>query len=335
MYMKGNDLNKKWIVDRVNESFNFYYGVLGKDEKIIYEKFCYAYLNLSDSVLVDSTDIKSIGRIFKMTLIDNPVFFYVNTITYYCYSDYTDCHITYLDSIDAINESINVIDKALKGLSKECEGRSDLEKEVIIHNTIVGQVDYQLDDTHLIHKSNSIFLNQKAVCDGISLGAKMLLDHVGVKTIVVKDHFGKEREGESGHAWNMVFVNKGFYHIDFTFDNNLSKPRKNVSYDYFNLTDKQISRDHDISCMFLKSSDKIADYHSMKGLTFKNQSELFRHIESCINKNTPNIYFRCIYKLLDEINVDIIKRLIRKSGYSGKYIIHLNDEQGVYDIVLD
>lgn len=335
MYMKENDLNKKWIIDRVNESFDFYYGLLSQDERIIYEKFCYAYLDLTDSVLVDSTDIKSIGRIFKMTLIDNPVFFYVNTITYYCYSDHTDCHITYLDNIDAINESINVIDRALKGLSQECKGRSPLEKEMLVHNTIVGQVNYQLDDTHLIHKSNSIFLNQKAVCDGISLGAKMLLDHVGVKTIVVKDHFGKERAGESGHAWNMVFVNNGFYHVDFTFDNNLSKPRERASYDFFNLTDKQISRDHDISCMPLKASERVSDYHSMRGIAFKCQNELKQYIDVCIHNKNHSIYFRCVDKLLDEINIDIIKQLIRESQYLGKYTIHINDEQGVYDIVLD
>ena len=67
----NEELNKNWIVDRVNESFNFYYWILKPFERDVYEKFCYAYLDMKEVVSIDSTDIDMISRVFHISLLDN------------------------------------------------------------------------------------------------------------------------------------------------------------------------------------------------------------------------------------------------------------------------
>ena len=46
------------------------------------------------------------------------------------------------------------------------------------------------------------------------------------------------------HAWNVIRIDGQYYHLDATFDNTLSKD-DTVRYDYVNLSDKQIFRDHE------------------------------------------------------------------------------------------
>ena len=49
------------------------------------------------------------------------------------------------------------------------------------------------------------------------------------------------------HTWNIVKINGTYYHLDATFDNSLRKDYGNseIRYDYFNLDDQQIFRDHE------------------------------------------------------------------------------------------
>lgn len=50
------------------------------------------------------------------------------------------------------------------------------------------------------------------------------------------------------HTWNIVRINGQYYHLDATFDNTLGKNEDDsvsIRYDYFNLDDKNIFRDHE------------------------------------------------------------------------------------------
>lgn len=50
------------------------------------------------------------------------------------------------------------------------------------------------------------------------------------------------------HTWNIVKIGGQYYHLDVTFDNTLGKHSlagQELRYDYFNLEDKKIFRDHE------------------------------------------------------------------------------------------
>ena len=47
----------------------------------------------------------------------------------------------------------------------------------------------------------------------------------------------------AGHAWNIVYVDSTPYHIDVTFDYSVSNGRT-TRYDYFLLSESQISKDY-------------------------------------------------------------------------------------------
>jgi hypothetical protein len=80
------------------------------------------------------------------------------------------------------------------------------------------------------------------VCEGIAKAVKILCDALKLPCIVVISENNPEKNIKYRHAWNIIKIEGKWYHLDATFDNSLGKGE--VRYDYFNLDDKQIFRDH-------------------------------------------------------------------------------------------
>jgi transglutaminase/protease-like cytokinesis protein 3 len=47
------------------------------------------------------------------------------------------------------------------------------------------------------------------------------------------------------HAWNVVYVDGDYYHIDVTFDDPVPDGVSSISYDYFLKSDEEMLNDHD------------------------------------------------------------------------------------------
>jgi len=148
--------------------------------------------------------------------------------------------------IDNLNEFYTVYDKAkeiIKNIIKP--GMSDLEKEKAIHDYIVLNTEYDnvnYDNNTLQNwdfNPYGILIKGTGVCEGYADATKLLLDMEGIDCIVVG---GNSNEGE-GHAWNIVKIDGKNYHLDTTWEWG-NKQKNIVEYDYFNLSDKEMSENH-------------------------------------------------------------------------------------------
>ena len=85
------------------------------------------------------------------------------------------------------------------------------------------------------------------VCEGIAKAVKVLLDALGVWCVIAICGNNPEKGIKYRHTWNIVKIGGTYYHLDATFDNTLGKDRETseIRYDYFNLDDSQIFRDHE------------------------------------------------------------------------------------------
>ena len=154
------------------------------------------------------------------------------------------------NEIEKINQDIqNVLRridvKARTMLSNEFR----LEK--YLHDSVVKSVAYDYDslqknDCYNAHSIVGAFLDKKAVCEGIAKAFKLLCNEYSMKCIVVlgkADPEGKF-DGDTYHAWNLVKVGNGSYHVDVTWDNMFEREIEHISYDYFNVTTEDILKDH-------------------------------------------------------------------------------------------
>lgn len=79
------------------------------------------------------------------------------------------------------------------------------------------------------------------------------------------------------HTWNIVRINGKYYHLDATFDNTLTRNctiGEEIRYDYFNLEDKSIFRDHEpLIAPAMKCMDGDHFYYKEKKLSLQNRKK--------------------------------------------------------------
>ncbi|CAH2212973.1 transglutaminase domain-containing protein [Tepidibacter aestuarii] len=114
---------------------------------------------------------------------------------------------------------------------------SDFEKEKAINDWIVTNIEY--DKTNKKTNSYTALFEGKTVCSGYAHLAKLMLDKVGIQNELVTG---------GNHAWNMVYIEGKWYHLDTTWNDpsyvNISDKINEVSYEYFNSTDEFMEKDH-------------------------------------------------------------------------------------------
>lgn len=138
---------------------------------------------------------------------------------------------------------------------------SELRREKIIFDWITRNVVYDhrsygyAENGQLEEAARSVAWNaygalvcREAVCEGIACAFKLLCDRVGLPSLVVLGRGNTER-----HAWNIVRVNKKFYHVDCTWDlhSSIAVHIPYARYRYFNLPDKIIGVNHTAESSFL------------------------------------------------------------------------------------
>ncbi len=117
-------------------------------------------------------------------------------------------------------------------------------KVLIIHDYIIDHCSYatgsDAETNPIYFTAYGALVNGTAVCDGYASAAEILFSLCGIENQKVMG-----TSNGTGHAWNMVKIDNEYYHIDVTWDDPVSSSGiQYLIYDYFNLTDSEISADH-------------------------------------------------------------------------------------------
>lgn len=116
------------------------------------------------------------------------------------------------------------------------DSMSQYEKERAIHDWIINNTKY--DQSYTIYDPYNTLIQHTGVCEGYTLLAQKMFTVAGIKSIVVEG----TADGQD-HAWNMVYIDNKWRHVDCTWDDPISSEDV-LRYDYYNLTDNEISEDH-------------------------------------------------------------------------------------------
>ena len=103
---------------------------------------------------------------------------------------------------------------------------------------IVKNVKYDKLKKEYSHEIIGALGNGVAVCEGIAKAVKVLCDKLNIYCIIALSEANPEKGVKYRHAWNIVKIGGKLYHLDATFDNNLSE-EDCVRYDYVNLSDNK------------------------------------------------------------------------------------------------
>lgn len=158
------------------------------------------------------------------------------------------------------------------------------------------------------------------VCEGIAKSVKVLCDALGVWCVIAICGNNPEKGIKYRHTWNIVRIGGQYYHLDATFDNTLGKHQGNaeapgeIRYDYFNLGDKAVFRDHEpLIAPAPGCPDNDHFYYKEKKLSFTKTEEVYKRAQQMAKKGRAMTFqWRGGY-LTREVLQELLE-LIRKAG---------------------
>lgn len=270
----------------MNKATNYYYNILNKEQQKAYYAMKEGLLNLRDSFPVPMLSKKELSDIYFMIRMDCPEIFYTVTFSYRHYADSTSVEVIpkYLFSKDKIKEHRKAMEARVQKLARQAADLDEKGKELFIHDFIVNHVTYDKLKKEYSHEIIGALGNGVAVCEGMAKAVKILCDELNLWCIIVLSEANPEKGIKYRHAWNLIRIGGQYYHLDATFDNTLSK-EDTVRYDYVNLSDKQIFRDHEPSIWKIPScSDSDHFYYKEKKLSWTTMEEVRKRAKQAVKK---------------------------------------------------
>ena len=203
------------------------------------------------------------------------------------------------------------------------------EAELSIHDHLANSVEYS-DGLPKYHDVAGPLLCGRGNCDGISKAASYLMRRCGLDVGIVT---GVTNTGEN-HAWNMVFLDGGCYHLDVTWDLEgcLGRPK----YDYFNISDILVGKTRVWSNAY-QSTDLRYNYHSKNGVVIYREEDLHDVFVRLISRRRTRLEFRICERLIDDIGRSTISSVLEDvlKGIGGRYCLSYMEDTGCCHIDIE
>lgn len=178
--------------------------------------------------------------------------------------------------------------------SLQSKKRSDYEKEKVIHDYIVDNVVYGYPEGKKepegdAYSAYGALVLKKAVCNGYAEAMKLLCDLAGVNCKMIAG----TADGDN-HAWNLIKLDKEWYHVDVTWDDPQPDDSSRIMYTYFNTNDTQMAADHKWDAnVYQKAAGEKYNYYRMKDLLCKDYKSFRNKCEDILEEGSPkNLQFQ-------------------------------------------
>jgi transglutaminase-like putative cysteine protease len=254
---------------------------------------------------------------------ENPEILYYNGFSY---STQGEVAFKYRKDAETNRRHSLLLEQKIESVVKELitPSMTDYQKELAIHDYLIENCEYDVEgyesgkiEADSFNAYGALCLGV-AVCEGYAEAAALLLNRAGVETLVITG----DSRGEK-HAWNIVKIDGDYYHLDVTWNDPVQQNSISTIkyYDYFNLTDKEIGKDHSwdkekyVSC----TAEKY-NYYIYNNLIVKSRDEFISRVVEEVQKGNKNIVLKFklgtgeSFKLDNAIN-DIVNRLYLRCQY--------------------
>ena len=270
----------------------YYYNQLSKIEQKAYYAMKEGLLNLAPSFTVPLLDGKTLSDIYFMVRMDHPEIFWSIKFSYQYYkdSDHAEMIPEYLFKKNQIMEHRTAMESRVKKLARQAEKLNEKEKELFIHDFICQNVRYDKLKKAYSHEIIGPLGQGVGVCEGIAKSVKILCDALGIWCIIALCDNNPEKGIKYRHMWNVVRVEGKYYHLDATFDNSLSSEEL-IRYDYFNLSDSQVFKDHESAIYKLPvCADGDHTYYRDKKLSWTKYEDVRKRAAQAVKKGKVLIF---------------------------------------------
>ena len=309
----------------------YYYTKLNKQHQAVYHAMQQCLISLADEWQMPRVSGEALYNIFFQLRLDHPEIFWATGFKYRYYENSGNLIFLpeYLFEKAKIREHQKAMASRVEKLVRPAKSMSELEKEKYVHDFICQNVRYDKLKKSYSHEIIGPLGQGVGVCEGIAKSVKVLLDALGVWNVIAICGNNPEKGIKYRHTWNIVKSGGTYYHLDATFDNSLGD--EEIRYDYFNLDDKNIFRDHEpLIAPAPSCTDGGHFYYKEKKLSFTKVEDVYkRSLQAAKKGKTLDFHWRGGY-----LTKEVLKELLDEIHKAGeerqkKAIVNLNWPQAV------
>ena len=323
----------------MKQAEEYYYGRMPKDKQNTYRAMLAGLMDLSDEILlpqVPTTDGNWLYDVFFQLRLDHPEIFWAVGFKYRHYKDSPNLILIpeYIFDKNKIREHKKALHARVEKLVRPAAKFSEWDKEKYVHDFICENIRYDKLKKPYSHEIIGPLGHGVGVCEGIAKSVKILCDALGVWCVIAICGNNPEKGIKYRHTWNIVRIIGQYYHLDATFDNTLGRNEDDsvsIRYDYFNLDDKNIFRDHEpLIAPAPACPDSSHSYYREKKLSFTKIEDVYKRALQAARKGREfTFHWRGSY-LTREVLADLVDQ-IQAAGKTRdkKAIITLNWPQAI------
>ena len=281
-----------------NSGSKFYYSRLTDRLKELYDELSRAILNFESTLRLgaqrySSTELK---RTVEGVIFDNPVFFYLESNK--VKTTVSPLGMMILLDYDYTREESERLWAELNRRADEIirqqidPAMPTLVKQRRVHNELCKIVRATKPYCREDHSAVGALLRGKCVCDGYAYAYKLICDKLHIASIVVAGE-GVDPDGKSeGHAWNITRIDGVTAHTDCSWD----APIEGTAYDYFNLSDDEISADHRFDRdLYPPCGPNSINYFSQNDMIASDEAQLHSIVKA--HRNDRSFAVRLLFDL--------------------------------------
>ena len=287
----------------------YYFQRMSKPQQAAYHAMKTGFAALSPSFPVPKLENRELAEIFFQLRLDCPEIFYVTSFSYRFYpgADHVEMIPEYLFEKSKIKEHQKALSSRIAKLIRPAQNLSLLEKEQYVHDFICQNIRYDKLKKSYSHEIIGPLGQGVGVCEGIAKTVKILCDALGIWCIIAISEANPEKGIKYRHAWNILKLDGEYFHLDATFDNSLGHDGV-IRYDYFNLDDTRLFRDHEPVIYPIPActrGDRF--YYRENKLSFTKVEDVCKRAQMPIRKDLPFVFhWRGGY-----LTRDVLKELVR------------------------
>ena len=301
----------------------YYYTKLNKQHQAVYHAMQQCLISLADEWQMPRVSGEALYNIFFQLRLDHPEIFWATGFKYRYYENSGNLIFLpeYLFEKAKIREHQKAMASRVEKLVRPAKSMSELEKEKYVHDFICQNVRYDKLKKSYSHEIIGPLGQGVGVCEGIAKSVKVLLDALGVWNVIAICGNNPEKGIKYRHTWNIVKIGGTYYHLD----------DEEIRYDYFNLDDKNIFRDHEpLIAPAPSCTDGGHFYYKEKKLSFTKVEDVYkRSLQAAKKGKTLDFHWRGGY-----LTKEVLKELLDEIHKAGeerqkKAIVNLNWPQAV------
>ncbi len=260
----------------------YYYTTMNKRQQTVYRVMLQGLNSLSASISMPRLEQRELGELFFQLRLDHPELFWATGFRYQYYPDSPNLTFIpeYLFDKGRLREHQKAMAARVEKLARPAQALSEWERERYVHDFICRSVRYDKLKKPYSHEIIGPLGQGVGVCEGIAKTVKILCDALKLWCMIAVCKANPEKGIRYRHTWNIVRIGGVYYHLDATFDNTLGRydaSGEELRYDYFNLDDRAIFRDHEpLIAPAPACTDGDHFYYREKKLSFTKTEEVCR-----------------------------------------------------------